>query len=445
LICALVVIAGTRQSLAQPLPQAAPTDPAPVFFEGRVTGAESLNLRTGPHFSYTAVAYLMEGEQVRLVGRNRAATWFQIELYNGYRGWVNARYIAPNAAIAALPVADVPLLGLTAFVTNDPILVYAGPGRLHTPVAIAQPGQMLVLNARNDTAGWVFAFLPDGRAGWLPADSPFLPSAPLNNLPIITPFSDALPYPAAYHLVYTGPGYLFEPIFRVDTGQQLTIRGRTDDARWVLVRLADGREGWLTADIIQLGMPLEQLPIIPGIAPPQAVSWQPAAATDASGAGKGTPLLPATTPSETPTVTSSPTPTATPTDISAVLATATATTGTPIATPGLPTAATDTPTATRPAMTSTPTATATRNAPLPTVTPIPATATTATGIPVYRTPDDSTAPMVLVTPGQSVVILGRTADSRWIKIELPGDLVGWVRSEDIQLNIELALLPVIAP
>ena len=88
-----------RQAQTGPAPL-----PAGVSAAARVS-ASSLNLRTGPHVSYTAVAYLMEGEQVQLVGRNRIGSWVQIALYNGYRGWVNASYIRPTVDIAALPLS----------------------------------------------------------------------------------------------------------------------------------------------------------------------------------------------------------------------------------------------------------------------------------------------------------------------------------------------------
>lgn len=248
--------------------------PAPVVIEARVN-VSSLNLRTGPHVSYTAVAYLMDGERVRLVGRNRAATWAQVELYNGYRGWVNARYLRPGVNIAALPVADVALLGITAFVANDPIPVYAGPDARYLRVGTGRPGDTLALNGRNDAATWVHVTLPDGQAGWARADSPFLPSAAINDLPIITPFLDAPPPElAGFYTVYAGPGFLYEPIDSVVEGQTLGIRGRSDDARWLLVRLENGREGWIAAEIIQVDIALEAVPVIAGIAPPQVVGWQ---------------------------------------------------------------------------------------------------------------------------------------------------------------------------
>ena len=120
---------------------------------------------------------------------NRTGSWAQIELYNGYRGWVNASYIRPTIDLAALPIVDVALWGITAFVTNDPIPVYVGPDRGYQLVGRAQPGEVLALSGRNDAVTWVYVYLPDGRAGWVAANSSFLPSASLNDLPIITPSS----------------------------------------------------------------------------------------------------------------------------------------------------------------------------------------------------------------------------------------------------------------
>ncbi len=462
---------GLRRSQAQ---SAQPTTPV-VYAEARVN-VSSLNLRTGPHVSYTAVAYLMDGERVKLVGRNRAGTWAQVELYNGYRGWVNARYLQPGVNIAALPVADVSLLGITAFVTDDPIPVYAGPGALYQRVGTGRPGEVLALNGRNDAASWVHVYLPNGQAGWVAADSPFLPSASLSDLPIITPFLDAPPPDlAAFYLVYTGPGFLYEPVDSVVEGQTLGIRGRSADARWVLVRLENGREGWIAAEILQMAVALENVPVIEGIAPPQVVGWQAANAGQPAG-GAATATATATTIAPTLPPTYTPEPTATAAGAGGgkqpAPATPTATAGsagggkapaitTPIATESpteRPTrAATATRAATRtPAATATVAATATSE-PSPTATDAPATsaptATTAPGMTgdgqsvvyVYATPSDENAPILRVVPGQSVVLIGRTADSQWVQIWLPGNQQGWIRASAVQVEIDLDVLPVVEP
>lgn len=64
---------------------------------------------------------------------------------------------------------------------------------------------------------------------------------------------------------------------------------------------------------------------------------------------------------------------------------------------------------------------------------------------VYATPSDANAPILRVVPGQSVVLLGRTADSEWVQIWLPGNQQGWIRASAVQAEIDLAVLPVVTP
>ncbi len=462
LAVAALGLAGWRHSQAQSGP--APLPPS-VVAQAEVS-ASSLNLRTGPHVSYTAVAYLMEGEEVRLVGRNRTGSWVQIELYNGYRGWVNASYIRPTVDVAALPIADVALLGITAFVTNDPVPVYAGADTGYALIGRGQPGEVLSLNGRNDAATWVHVYLPDGRAGWAAADSSFLPSAAINDLPILTPFLDAPPPNLApFFLVYTGPGFLYEPVGGVSEGQTLGILGRTADYRWLLVQLGDGRQGWIAAEIIHMTAALENVPVVQGIAPPQVVGWQASgrqaggqttAASDTSSAtdtaGGGATTAPATGGGKQP-VGSAPTATSEatvpPTATQAATATAAPTNAPATAT----TAATDTPVPTQTAAatsaaTATPPTTATAEASATPVSTHDPNETPPPGIPViyvYATPDETTTPILRVVPGQSVVLVGRTADAQWVKIWLPGDQEGWIRADALQLEIDVTVLPVVEP
>lgn len=434
----VLALDGARRSQAQ-------GGPTPLVPTGETYGrarisAGSLNLRTGPHVSYTAVAYLMGGEEVQIVGRNRTSTWVQIRLYNGYRGWVNAAYIQPDVAIDALPIIDVSLLGITAFVTNDPIPVYTGPGAGYQLIDYARPGDVLALNGRDATAAWVHVYLPDGRAGWAAAGSSFLPTGTINDLPIIAPFLDAPPPDLSrFFLAYSGPGFLYDPIHSVEEGQTLEIIARTADSRWIQVRLPNGREGWIAAEIVHIDAALANVPVVVGIAPPQVVGWMP------SRPAQSPPAQATEEPTEQPTAaateetTEEPSPTPTATTGGRQMpdqATATATTEP---------AQAATATATRDVETTTPTAEAATGTPDPTEE---AGSTPPAGIPivyVYATPNDDAAPILRVVPGQSVVLIGRTADAEWIKIWLPGDQEGWVSAATLKLEIDVSVLPVVEP
>ncbi len=433
-VLAVPAVAGARRGLAL-------DNPPPLTFSGEIHGrarinAGSLNLRTGPHASYTAVAYLMQGEEVAIVGRNRESTWVQIRLYNGYRGWINAAYILTNVPVNALPIIDVSLLGITAFITNDPVSIFDGPGTGYRLIGRARPGDVLALNGRDATAGWVHVYLPDGRTGWAATGSSFLPSGSINDLPIIVPFLDARPTNLApFFLAYAGPGFLYPSIAGVKEGQSLTILARTADIRWLQVRLPDGREGWIAAEVVHLNAAAANVPVVTGIAPPAVVGWrpsQPAQLPPGKIPLKPTPVPTEAAPTETITATPEPTSTAEPTATATQTAT---TTESPTAT----TTGTPPPTATTGA-----TPTATSEAP-PEATSEATSPTAIPGIYVYDAPDGNATPIMRLLPGRSIVLLGRTADSTWLKIWLADNREGWVRADELQLTIDVDTLPVLEP
>jgi hypothetical protein len=76
--------------------------PPPTDAMGTVT-ANILNVRSGPGLNYAVIGALTRGEQVRLLGRNNAATWLRMETSAGFQGWVSAQYIRSSGPILDLP------------------------------------------------------------------------------------------------------------------------------------------------------------------------------------------------------------------------------------------------------------------------------------------------------------------------------------------------------
>ena len=72
----------------------------------------------------------------------------------------------------------------------------------------------------------------------------------------------------------------------VAEGQTLIIVGRTANNRWVLVRLANGQEGWIAAESSRIAAPLDDVPVVHGIAPPQVVGWQTSGQTSSQNSGQ---------------------------------------------------------------------------------------------------------------------------------------------------------------
>lgn len=356
-----------RAALLAPLPTAAA--PAVMPFEATVI-APSLNLRSGPHISFTAVAYLMEGNRVRVVGRNPQATWAQVELPNRFRGWVNARYLRADRPLEWLPIVNVTLPGTTALVTGEKLYLYAGPSVAYRTLALTRPGDRLRLHGRDDRAVWLFVTLEGGPAGWVPADGPLVLSVAVRDLPILYPFTGS-----DYRIpVHAAPDAASEVIGEVYAGQSLSVLGQSADGMWAQIRLEGKRTGWVPAETLR---------------PPSGVS----PFDDRTTSGKGA-LSSGSVAGSGP---ATPTPEAAPGD--------------------------------RPSF------------------PLPG-GSDSTVVPyvfIYDAPREDAEALVSLVPGQTIVLLGRTADLKWVKVSLSGELTGWLAAEALQSQFPLGRLPVVEP
>ncbi|GIL13990.1 MAG: hypothetical protein BroJett038_27100 [Chloroflexota bacterium] len=55
--------------------------------------------------------------------------------------------------------------------------------------------------------------------------------------------------------VREGPGRTFTPVASVRPRERVQIIGRSGDSLWLLIRLEDGREGWIASDLIEIAEP----------------------------------------------------------------------------------------------------------------------------------------------------------------------------------------------
>ncbi len=403
-----------------------------LYDPNAVVNVSSLNVRTGPDVSYTAVAYLVEGQRIKMVGRNYSATWVQVELENGFHGWVSARYLLTTLPVEGLPVTSVALPGGGAQVTVPILDIRSGPDASFPVVATAYAGDTLWINGRNQEGTWVSVTLPNGASGWVstaaiqpnvlthdlvirpwqpapiaavqptptatrPPGPPPIGMRPGGERPELQPQPEP-PTPAASQPFYSGPGHVYSVVDSLTRGQVLTLLARTADNRWVLTQLPDGRSGWLPVADVQLSVPLSMLPLV---------------------AADGSFVYPSTNSGG-----ANPTPASTESDkqpqVTAVPTTSAAT--------AMPTVS--------------PTAEA---APPNQPTPSP-TAPSGSVLPQFelRSGPGTEFPIVgTVIQGQSVVLLGRNIDGTWLKIRMPDGLEGWVLAVTLRTEIPLDQLPVL--
>ena len=79
-----------------PITQPTPQLPTPQPGVYSLTANVNLNIRSGPAIIYPVVSWLPMGASAQIVGRNAAASWYQIR-YNAGTGWVSGPYTTLQA------------------------------------------------------------------------------------------------------------------------------------------------------------------------------------------------------------------------------------------------------------------------------------------------------------------------------------------------------------
>jgi uncharacterized protein YgiM (DUF1202 family) len=214
-----------------------------------------------------------------MLGRNANASWVKVRVFSGQEGWVNASLIQPNVAISSLPVADSPSLPSAPVVsTTGALNVRSGPGTNHGVVATIQQQQRITLLGRNSNTTWIRIRLTNGQEGWISATPLIQANVALTNLPVLeTAAATATPASVVNTGVLnvrSGPGVNYSVVTTVSQGESVTLLGRNNAASWVKIQLNNGQEGWVNASLIQPSVAISTLPVIdsPGLTPSATVA-----------------------------------------------------------------------------------------------------------------------------------------------------------------------------
>ncbi|MCP4421531.1 MAG: SH3 domain-containing protein [Chloroflexi bacterium] len=284
------------------------------------TGA--LNVRSGPGIEYSVVTVVNQGHVVNLLGRNADSSWAYVQTATAAKGWVNASssYITPSVAISSLDVVTTatatptatptstptptPATTATALVATGALNVRSGPGVTYSVLTVATQGQTVTLLGRNANSSWAKIRLSNGTEGWVNA-SLLTSNVSISSLPLAdSPAAPELPIPVAPGAVLSlrsGPGSSYQVTGSVYQGLQVTAVGRNASSTWLKVQLSDGQQGWIGAQFVQLSIPVANLPVMDGSSsdstttsssstPPTTANWatvSTGAANMRSGPGVG--------------------------------------------------------------------------------------------------------------------------------------------------------------
>jgi SH3-like domain-containing protein len=181
---------------------------SPVGAQAGDGSPASLALRSAPSGGAEVIAQVVGRQQAIVFGRDSGGEWLLVQLANGAEGWVGALESGAAVVLSNLPVVDGAADSMSPEPTTPP-----------EPTAVPEP-----------------AATPE----------PATITPPLNDNPPVS--GTALVHTGALNL-RSGPGMEYAPLAVVFNGQTLLLLDQSAGKGnvWVLVRTADGQQGWVNS------------------------------------------------------------------------------------------------------------------------------------------------------------------------------------------------------
>lgn len=353
-------------------------------------------------------------------------------------GQVIAQAVKEQNSSHSIPHAAQDPQGPVGVVNTGALNLRSGPGIEFNKVTVIYKGQVVALLGRWATNNWVKVRLYSGTEGWV--NSVYLTtSVPVSQLPVLggmpTPTPTPLPVQPATPIaqptavvttgvlnVRSGPSVSFAVVDVVYQGQQLVIVGRNESSTWVNIRTPDNIEGWVNADLVQPSVAVDSLPVVdnPLDSPSAVVTTGAVNVRSGPGLdysvitilyqGQSVALIGRTNNSSWLKVDLG-------NDQQGWLNSNTVQTNFPVS-----------------------------SLPVAEVPPPPnAAVVNVSWLNVRLGPGTNFDAFTVLQRGQVVGIIGRSANSTWVKVRLPNDSIGWVDSNYLLGSTPLTELPIVSP
>lgn len=219
-----------------------------------VTASSGLYMRSGPSKSSASIQVLAPGTTVYVI--SRSGNWVQIQLSDGTKGWVNAKYISGTASSTTVSIGNPTAPARSArpatpgkrpyiTVKATGLNVRSAPSTSATVVASAYKGQKLTILGYSN--GWYKVRMPDGTIGWV--TSTYVAAHRPARRTTGTSQTAAPSHTTAAALnVRSGPSLSDSVVTVIPVGGSYQILGWSNG--WARVRLPNGSIGWVSGTVI---------------------------------------------------------------------------------------------------------------------------------------------------------------------------------------------------
>ncbi|MBV9790929.1 MAG: SH3 domain-containing protein [Chloroflexi bacterium] len=248
---------------------------APVSARYAPVAVEVANLRSGPAISYQRLGKLVQGQTVRLLGRN--GEWYQVETNSGQTGWIHGELVTVNAAATkSLAVVNVaPAKAKVGTTTEANVNLRTGPSTDYKVITKLPTG--ISLEVLGQQGGWVRVATPKGTVGWITDDffksgqaAAAAPAKAASNGAIVARVGESRVN------LRKGPNTAFGSFGKMAEGTQITVLAR--NGSWLKVRSPRGTIGWIAKDLVQItNGSLENVPVTKDVPALPKVEVKPAA------------------------------------------------------------------------------------------------------------------------------------------------------------------------
>ncbi len=251
---------GSGQQLAQPIV---------------IVNTAFLNVRSGPGAIYSIIGTLPGGTELGVIGRNRDATWWQVQSVFGI-GWVSAEFVIPRGDFRAVPVVQVSgaVIMPRAAVIGNPVNVYVAPDGTAALLGLALFGSELPIAGKSPDGTW-WQVETNVGLGWvkqedvaLRGDASVVPVVSAQAVPVVAAPSTgaavgAYGRPIALHYgdgdmqIKRSPDPDAEGVGVLRSGDRVEVLDYSDDGEWALILYMGDRLGWIRVDAVAISDPTD--------------------------------------------------------------------------------------------------------------------------------------------------------------------------------------------
>ncbi|MEO8395936.1 MAG: SH3 domain-containing protein, partial [Chloroflexota bacterium] len=250
-----------------------PLPTEPLIIRDSLTGnGDSLYVRDKPSTMGTIIHLIGVNDSLKFTGRTDDNRWVQATFDDGTVGWLLTRAVTLQN-IASLPVTgtseNVDFVALVSPEAKDGISLYASPHGTAEVVSTLPALTPLRLDGRRDDGIWIHGLTADSKEGWVRRSLVDL-NFDIGLLTAMNPGLDTGTEVVEARILPSGGGLRLRQLpgddgrvmGNLNAGTDLTLEGKTADNGWLLIKSADGYEGWVNASYIELYIDLSDVDVV---------------------------------------------------------------------------------------------------------------------------------------------------------------------------------------